>query len=343
MPELTADTHGKTIGSGIGETVDEIFAKYPPAQFTVAGTSYAFPVIRITENGSNRIVERQRPYRDGAKLDDVGSNSKRWVLEAVFENTVIEPGIDATNQNRALYPTVLNELILLFDIHETGDLVVPTVGIQRVRAESYVRTESSEPRDCAMVTFTFVEDNEDGIGFRSITQPSANANARRLADEAQLDAQSTGAWDGSLSDLDEFTRELEDLVNQPGEVSQDVEAQALRIQGNAKRANQTFMHASRPGRDLFLDPGNSRGPRNITRQEDMAVRETLKSRRGRPRLVVVTFRESTSIFQIGAFVGQDPADLMAVNPRLDPFFIEAYAPVKVFATEAFLNGSNSAA
>lgn len=339
----TRNTSGQDTAAGRPEEPERVFERYPPAQFTVAGFTLSFPVLRITESGGNRIVERERPYRDGAKLDDVGSVAKRWTLEAIFENTILEKDQQALNNGEALYPTVLNDLIFNFDIHETGDLVVPTIGTQRVRAESYVRSESAEERDQAIVTFVFVEDNEDGVDFRSISQPTANANARRLADDAELDTQSAGAWDGSLQDLDTATRELENLVNGPGEVAQDVDATALRIQGNARRANNTFSEAGKPGRDLFLDPQNSRGPRDLTKQQDMAAREANKSRRGRPQLIIVVFREDTDIFSIAAFVGQDPNDLLAVNPDLDPFFIPALTGVKVFATEALLNGSSSAA
>lgn len=339
----TRITSGQNLAQGRPEPPPRTFEQYPPAQFTVAGFTLSFPVLRITESGGNRIVERERPYRDGAKLDDVGSTAKRWTLEALFENTILEKDQSALNNGEALYPTVLNQLLVNFDIHETGDLVVPTIGTQRVRAESYVRTESADERDQATVTFVFVADNEDGVDFRSISAPTASANARRLANDNELDTQSVGAWDGSLQDLDTATRELEDLVNGPGEVAQDVDATALRIQGNARRAKNTFSEAGKPGRDLFLDPQNSRGPRDLVKQQDMAAREANKSRRGRPQLLIVVFREPTDIFSVAAFVGQDPADLLAVNPDIDPFFIPALTGVKLFSTEALLNGSNSAA
>lgn len=336
------DTHGKDIGTNASPSPElGVFERYPPAQFTVAGRTFAFPVVRISESGGNRIVERERPFRDGAKLDDTGSKAKRWTLDAYFENTILEKDLRAINGGLALYPTVLNDLIFQFDVHETGDLVVPTVGKQRVRAESYTRNEAMDERDAASVTFVFVEDNEDKVDFRSITAPTANANARRLAQSTDLDAQSSGAWDGSLSDLSESMSDLEDQVNAPGEVAQDVDANAMRIQGNARRANRTFSEAGRPGRDLFNDPQNSRGPRKLARQQDLAGRESNKSRRGRPKLIEVVFGEDTTIFRVAAAVGQDPADLMAVNPELDPFFIPKLTAVKVFATESLLNGSKS--
>lgn len=336
------DTSNQEIGAGASPSPElGVFEKYPPAQFTVAGRTFAFPVVRISESGGNRIIERERPYRDGAKLDDTGSKAKRWTLDAIFENTILEKDLTAINGGLALYPAVLNDLIFQFDVHETGDLIVPTVGKQRVRAESYSRTESMDERDCATVSFVFCEDNEDSVDFRSIQAPTANANARRLSQSTDLDVQSVGAWSDSLADLSETMADLEDVANAPGEVAQDVNSDAQRIRGNARRADRTFSEASRPGRNLFLDPQNSRGPRKLTRQQDMAAREANMSRRGRPKLIAVVFAEDTTIFRIAAFVGQDPVDLIAVNPDLDPFFVPALSLVKVFATESLLNGSKS--
>ena len=70
---LLRDTSGQEIGSSgaVVAPADEIFEKMPAAQFTVAGLTLGFPVLRIQQSGGNRIVKRERPYRDGAKLDDI--------------------------------------------------------------------------------------------------------------------------------------------------------------------------------------------------------------------------------------------------------------------------------
>lgn len=340
------DTHGQAPDNvraqGLAEIPEEIFEKYPPAQFTVAGQTLAFPVMRIRETGGNRIIERERPYRDGAKLDDTGSKAKRWILEAVFNNSLLEKDISAINNGEALYPTVLNSLIINFDEHETGDLLVPTVGVQRVRAEAYERVEAFDERDQAVVSFTFCEDNEDSVGFRSITAPSGAGNAKRLAASTELDAQSFGSWSEALLELETALLELEDLINAPGDLLLDIEAAALRIEGLARRAIRTFSEASRPGRNLFLDPANSRGPRKLTQAEDLAARARATARRARPQTTTVVFQTSTSIFRIAGIVGQDVGDLLAINPDVDPNFIPAQTPVKVLVTASFLNASSSA-
>ena len=152
---------------------DPVFEQYPSASWSV-GTQVAlvFPVTEITEEGGNRIVLRERPYRDGAKVDDIGSKAKSWSLKAIFENTINEGLIQ---NGQPLYPGVLNELIRSFDQHETGDLIVPTVGKVRARAQSYVRTERNDERDYATVEFKFVQDNEDAIDATSFTLPTVKS------------------------------------------------------------------------------------------------------------------------------------------------------------------------
>ena len=343
-------TSGTEVGAAgnQGEVEDTIFEKYPTAQFTVAGLTLGFPVLRIQQSGGNRIVKRERPYRDGAKLDDTGSEAIVYTMEAIFNNSLLggasgEQKLSSINSGLPLYPDVLNLLISLFDVHETGDLVVPTVGVQRCRALTYDRTETFDGRDQAIVSFTFCEDNEDGVDFRSITAPSAGANGARLAATTELDTQSIGSLSDAITAVQLGLFQLEELVNAPGNAALDIDAAAMKIEGSARRANRTFSEAGRPGRDMYLDPQNSRGPRKLTRAIDLAARERNAARRGQPRLTNIVFRNNTTIFRIAAVIGQDPADLFAVNPDVNPFFVPKGSLVKVFVTDALLNGASSAA
>lgn len=339
----TRNTSGQTVGSGGSGVDQDLFEQLPPGQFTVAGITYAFPITTIKADGENRLIERERPYRDGAKLDDTGSKARRWTLECMFQVTSRESEITTINGGLPLYPDVLNELLLLFFTHETGDLVVPTDGKVRARAQTYSRTETSGERDCALVQLVFIEDNEDSVDFRSLQAPSANANARQLASTTTFDVQSAGAWMPSLADLDQLVGALEDQVNAPGEVAGDVQSSARRIQGNAVRAGQAFKDGARNGRNLFLDPTNSRAERKLVRQRDMSARASNEARRGRPQLATVVFQESTTMFRVSATVNQAFEDLLEVNPELDPYFIPALTPINVFATQDLLNGARNSA
>lgn len=338
----TRNTSKQGTGSGASGVDDDQFTQYQAGQLTVAGITYAFPVRTIRESGENRIVERERPYRDGAKLDDTGSKATHWSLEVLFHSTSNESDIDSINGGLPLYPDVLNEVRSLFDTHETGDLVVPTVGKKRVKAVTFERVETWDARDSALVNLVFAEDNEDNVDFRSLAAASANANARRLGETTTFDAQSSGAWHASLSIIDELAASLESLVNAPGTVEQDVKQVAKRIQGNAVRVGQAFKNSARAGRDLFNDPSNSRAERKLVRQRDMSARSAAESRRGRPQLVAIVFYEATTLFRVSVVVNQSFEDLLEVNPLIDPFFILAGTQINVFTTQELLNGKRQA-
>ncbi len=343
---LLRDTHGKEGGStGSSVEDDDTFSKYPPAQFTIFGVTIAFPVLRIQESGGNRIIERKRPYRNGAKLDDTGAEPRVWTLDAIFNSTLeIGKNLLDINSGLPLYPDALNFLIEnAFTIHGTGDLVVPTIGPQRARATSYTRSETMDERDQALVTFVFTEDNEDNVNFGSTQAPTAGANAARLGNTLTDDVQKFGSWSDALLQLQSALLDLEALVNGPGDLLLDIESAALRVQGAGRRAVRTMQENGRTGRNLFLDPANSRGERKTARSIELAARAAATARRGKPQLTEVVFREGTSIFRIGANIGQDPGDLIGINPDLDPNFIPVGTTVKVFATEALLNGVSSAA
>lgn len=335
----TANTTNVEIGAGSSSIEKEIFSEYKPAQFTVGGRSFAFAVTKIDEIGANRLIERERPYRDGAKLDDTGSKATRWTLEAIFENSIEDEGLNTINGGKLLYPDVLNQLIDLFKVHETGDLVVPTVGKRRARAESYRRTEAADQRDCALVSFVFTEDNEDSVNASSIQAPTANANARRLGETTTFSAQTMGSWSQALSQLNVFMYQLEGLVTSPIDSVQRIRQGARQVGMHAVRVTQTFSRPDRAGRNLMLDPSNGHLERKLAQQVEIAARAANEARRGRPKLVQLVFRETTSLFRISIVVNQAFEDLLSVNPDVDPFLIPAGTVVNVFASEELLNGA----
>lgn len=314
-----------------------IFERTPAAEWKAKGkTAIRFSITRIEESGANRIIERQRPYRPGARLESTGAKAKRWKLEAIFENTILEQGVSASSATMdpavgiTLYPDVLNSLLESFEVQETGDLTLPTRGVVRCRAESWNRIESDEFRDAAVLSLTFVEDNEERIGAQEFKAGQANANARRLAETTQFSAQSDGAWDTSLADLVEFASELEALANAPGDTVKDIDTQAGVVVGATNRVLDAFTDPSRDGRDVLNDPDSSTTQRKLHRTNDLAGRARARSRGGLPRLVTQVFPTGRSLFDIAASLEQGAQDLINANPALDPLFVPANTPVRVF-------------
>ncbi len=313
----------------------EVFEQYEVASWKVGSKQglLKFPVTSLSETGGNRIVPRNRPYRDGAKLDDVGSDATKWQVEAIFENSMMErePDLD---QSTPLYPDVLNSIIDSFHTHATGDLVLPTRGRIRARLESYTRVESNSERDFAKLTLTFCEDNEDNVDVQKFKQRTVNASARSLTSATEFDAQSEGAWSLSMADIREFGSELEAVANAPGKFRQEMAERIHIVSSTVLSVLRTSEKAAREnGYDALMDPESSRVQRKLEETQDIVGRSRAQAGAGRPRLVPYKVEQSTDMFTIATQLGQNAMDLMDVNPRVDPSWIPAGTVIQVFESK----------
>jgi hypothetical protein len=317
----------------IEDTGPTVWEQFPIASWTVQGsTKRAFPVQSIDEYGGNRLVVRNRPYRPGAKLDDTGPMPKRWTVTVCFENSIEEVGLEE-NGETPLYPDVMNEILESFDLYhdEPGDLVLPTRGPVRARLETFRRVETQEDRDQATIVFTWIQDNEDNVDANSFQLPSVKANSRRIAEEVEEEMQEDAAWDTSLGDLKEFANNLEGLINAPFEFKQDFEQQAKIAMGAVDDVFTALSDATVDGRGKLNDPETHVAQRELGTMKDMVGRETVESRKARPVIVSVVFREQQSLMSIAAIYGQDYNELMEINSTIaDPLNIPAGDVVKVF-------------
>lgn len=301
--------------------VDEVFGRYPVMRWTVGSFRIAFPVERVREAGGNRIIERERPYRDGAKLDDTGSKARRWTADVCFNNQIVEQGLE--ENGLALYPDALNELIRSFDVHETGDLVVPTVGRQRCKAETYDRIETYEERDSAKLCFTWVEDNEDSVDFRQLQAPSAGANATQVALQTVFSAQTEEVWYPSLATFRTFMSQLETAANTPFVVANDVKIAANTIANASLRTARAFQRLGTPGRDQLARPGGNRTERKLVAGQDSAQRTAGEALHGQPRVISIVLTRDSSLFAVAAITRQPLGVLLELNPHLDALFVPA--------------------
>ena len=303
----------------------DVFEQYPVATWQVGHFEpLAFPVISIQETGANRIVERNRPYRDGAKLDDTGRKATKWSVDAIFENSIDEPGIDPTTD---LYPTVMNDLIATFEVHGTGDLTLPTRGKVRARAESYSRSETEGERDYAKVTFTWIEDNEDNVDAQSLEAPDVNTSAQRLTEQTEFTAQSEGTWGLSLADLREFGSELEGIANYPGDMLSELDSKVGIVLSTANSVIRAF--TSPRGLELLRDPENSHTQRQLEAVKEMAAQALAVAGGGKPKLTAYRVNADTDLFAIASDIGQYAKDLMNINPGVDPLAVPKGAVIKI--------------
>lgn len=310
---------------------DPVFEQYPSASWAVASVrSIVFPVVEITEEGGNRIVLRERPYRDGAKVDDIGSKAKSWTVKAYFENTITE----GFQQNgKPLYPEVLNDLIRSFDQHETGDLVIPTVGQVRARAVSYVRIERNDERDCAAVEFKFVQDNEDNIDATSFTLPTVKSSLNALTASTTFSAHSDAVFSTSLADLNEFAAGLVAIANFPSDFLNDIDSKVGIMVGAVNRVTNAFTSKSNnpkeKARAMLSDPDASMTGRKLVALQDTSARAAADFRANQPAIIRVVIERDMTIFDAAVEFKQDAQQMIGLNSKFDPFAIPRGATLRI--------------
>jgi hypothetical protein len=315
---------------------DGIFGQYPVGAWAAGSMpKILFAVVDITETGGNRIVQHERPYRPGAKLDDTSSKARTWAVTIVFNNSIVEPGI-GNDPRRAPYPTVLRQLLRSFDIHETGTLTLPTVGDVRCRAETYTRNERAEQIDTATVTVNWVEDNEEALDRAALQPPGVVATLVRLSERTVFTAQAAGVWTSDLANLRERCNELTTLMQAPGRSVADV---ATVARANRRAIENVFATGrTELGRfGIISEPRSSGLHDQLATLSDRQARAEDERTASRPRTkAFVVDVEVTSIYEIAARVGQDAAELLDLNAARisDPFDLERGDVIRIFETAA---------
>ena len=318
---------------------DEIFAKYPTASWKPdTGKELFFAVKSLQETFRNRIVRHKRIYRDGARLDDTGTDAIEWHLNCLFFNDTLqqEQGLDGETQ----YPDNANALCDSFTIHETGTLTTPTRGPRRCRAETYERSETSDVRDAAQINFTWVEDNEDDAKAAAFTAPSAKSVSVSIAAAAIEACAAAGVTSDNLGTFNEFMDALQELAESPGDYVSDLESKANAALGKIKQTEESFTtaasQASSDHQRMLSDPENSLALRMLRRAQDNSARMIVEVIAAtQPVIKQVTFTVARDIFDIAAQYDQDASALMKLNNQLaDLLFIAAGTPVKIFDVAA---------
>lgn len=309
--------------------MSEIFSKYPIASWRVGdGETLFFPVIDITESGGKRIVQHQRPHRQGAKLEDTGLKARSWSVTAIFNNSIQE----GVQNGVPLYPQRLRQILKSFDTAETGTLVLPTVGKVRARPDTYERKESPEQQDTATLTATWIEDNEESLDRAALNPPSVVATLLKIAQQTTFTLERNGISDSGLS-LTEFAAEIEGLLLAPGRAVADLGAVVRSHRRAIQRMIDAATTAADSGGGLFSEPRGSEMQRQlrILLDREAAAEDERTSSRPRTKAFVIDV-EVTSIFEVAARVDQDAEELMDLNSArvADPFYLTRGEVIRVF-------------
>lgn len=310
-----------------------IFERYPTASWRVGDDApIFFPVEDISEEGGNRIVEHERPFRNGAKLDDTGSKARRWTFAVHFNNTFDE----GVQNGVPLYPNTLRRMLRSFDQHETGNLCLPTVGIVRARASSYKRVETTAERDTATVELTFVEDNEDALDRAALNPPGVVATLVKLSEQTVFSAQKQGLWNEDMLSLTEFASEIEGLLLAPGRATADLGAVVRSHRNAIQRIIDAGTTVAMDVGGLFAEPRGSETQRQLRTMLDREARAEDERTSSRPRTKsFVVDVEQTSIYEISARLNQDVEELMELNASRieDPFYLTRGEVLRVYESQ----------
>jgi prophage DNA circulation protein len=312
----------------------EVRENLPVASWKVGGAEVVqFPITDFAQAGGNRIVQHERAYRDGARLDDTGSKARQWTFTAHFGNRLEEPGIPATVN---LYPTVLRQLIRSFDEHETGDLILPPIGKVRARAETYNWRETPDEDDAATIELVYTEDNEDALDRAVLDLPGVTATIFKLAEQTTFTAQKNGAWNDDLASLTEVCSEIEGLMLAPGRGVSDLGAVIRAHRRALQGLLQTTATVLGQG-DALSEPRASDTHRQVRTMMDREAQAEEERTQSRPRTkAFVIDVERTSIFEVAARFDQDAEELLDLNgARIeDPFLLVRGDVIRLFESAA---------
>lgn len=305
-----------------------------PCSFEVDGFPKVFFVAWVfTENGSNRNPRRIRPFRPGWKLDSTGTNGDEFPFEMPFFNDIEEPGV--TDQGSPLYPDRLDELVKLFKTTKTGTLNLPWKRGIRCKADDWSRTEKSNgDRNGAILTGTFVSDNEDNMDREAIVQKSPRATLPSKVDQTVFDAESSAIWSPHLADLTQFVDDVVGLISTPFEYASQVDAAAARARRAVSTVRTAFTRDA-PGRNQFNDPDSFRLRMRLLEIEDLIAQAAWEAKKRRNATYQHYPERDTDIWSIAVQLKKDANRLIELNQKdfEDLSFIEAGVGVTIYLEE----------
>jgi hypothetical protein len=304
----------------------DIWLGLGPASFQLdGGFLHQFTAQVLSEGGSNRIAKRDRPFRDGAKLDFVGNNSDEWTIDCIYNNDVTEPGAEFDR-----WPSSLEDLIADLKTGDTGTLNLPWKRGLRVKGLDWQRVaNANENRSGETLRVKFQEDNEDSLDRQAFDLVTVKATLPSTVEAAQFDAESEGMDLFAFEDITQLAADIVGLLNRPGEVS----AALLHAGNRMIRAVDTIANAfstGEPGRDQLNTPAGAGLNRQLLEMRELGARAVGE---GRPRPTrTMRFDKPRDIWSIATEVRQGPRDLMTINEQIEDFaYIPPGTPVRVFA------------
>ncbi len=306
----------------------DAFSGLGPATFKVDGgfVTHGFTAFVVAESGSNRIVERNRPFRPAAKLDALGPNSDSFSIEAIFHRDIAEPDIPVPEPR---WPDALQRFVDDLKTGKTGTLNLPWKRGIRCKALTWGRTaNANEHRGGESIRVEFKEDNEDKLDRAAVQLVTVKATVQNAVEATSFDMESEGMDLFAIEDLTEIAANIQGLLNTPG----DFAASLLHAGNRLRRAVETVKGAfssGQPGRDGLNSPEGANARLKLLELAELAARAVGEARPRQTR--IVTYPRVRDIYSIATELGQNARELMTINEQIEDFaVIPAGQAVRVF-------------
>jgi len=283
----------------------------------------------IHEERGKRIVEQERAYRPGAKLDSTNWKARRWRIKSCFNNTLQEDGLEDTP---VLFPDRLNALVRSFDLEETGTLTLPTVGRKRCKLTFYSRNDEVDGSDEANCEFLFVEDSEDIIDLDSLEEPQVNATIVRLAQQSVFSMERLGSLNDGTVDLTTWASQMESLLLAPGRALEDIKTQGRRNRRAIERVQRAERTLGKQVDGLFNGQESHEAQQELRRLSDLQARAIAEKNADRPDTRLHKVNAHCTLFDVASDLRQDLQALFELNRGVveDVLDLTPGQPVVVF-------------
>lgn len=290
----------------------------PLGKFTVSADEIYFVPTSITEEGGNRIVEREMPYVDGADCDDTGAKAERWTVEMDFDNSLIDEGLP---EGITLYNDELNKLLRAFSIHEVGDLQLPTRGVVRARASTYTYTENDQLLEHAKVRAVFVRDNEQRVNAGLLGMATTRSTMKTRADETVFSLSQLGSISEFVEQFEDACSALSDAIAAPGEMVQDVDQKVAAVVRAVENVERQIIISTGFYTERLSDPESWAAWNQMRNVSDLACRALADKTSGVGKVVSIVTDLATTIFSVATKYAQDPQQLMDLNSDVEDFLV----------------------
>jgi hypothetical protein len=325
---------------------DDIFGELPPVYFEIIGIRIFFPAESIRTKAGNRIAKHRRLKRDGAKCEDMGGSEETFEVRGTLSNENAEdPAV--LEQGIPLYPDIVNKLRNAFRVHDIGNLMHPREGLKRVRAEQIEIIETCDERDSAAYIATFTEDNEEDVDRTALRPDNGLTGALPEVTETVdlLDRVTvSGDFRETLSQIANILsgpRPEEAVVQYAAQYGYDLYSAGTACAVALEEAHtqppvtgSTFNGIGGVGETSAPDAGSPTEHATIRRVEQIRERGRQiaeEARRSLPKRRTRTYLASTSLVDVARESKTGFEELLAANPDVDPFDVEAGTKVHVAA------------